>query len=269
MTASLLTLLADMPMAALRLLAWVAVAAFVFVPLEKLLALRAQRISPSTWARDLGWYTASGLLPAFVLVFSTTLAASISHAILPAWWLAEVASWPAALALLLTLVVGDFAYYWAHRWSHEINLLWRFHAIHHEPEQVYWLVNTRVHPVDAAYTRTLVFFLVCLLGLSQGRAGELNTISLLAVLANRTWSTLVHANIRLRMTWVEGLISTPRFHHWHHARDLPSGAGWNYAALLPLWDRLFGSVLKAPGFPPAYGIAPRPENAAGKWDLKA
>ena len=33
------------------------------------------------------------------------------------------------------MMVGETAYYWAHRLSHQIPFLWRFHAVHHSAEQ--------------------------------------------------------------------------------------------------------------------------------------
>lgn len=33
------------------------------------------------------------------------------------------------------LVVKDFLYYWAHRLSHEVNILWAGHAPHHQSEE--------------------------------------------------------------------------------------------------------------------------------------
>lgn len=38
---------------------------------------------------------------------------------------ANLGAWTAAL------VLGDFAYYWMHRTSHEVNLLWAGHVVHH------------------------------------------------------------------------------------------------------------------------------------------
>ena len=32
---------------------------------------------------------------------------------------------------LIAFVGTDFAYYWTHRWNHEINLMWNRHIIHH------------------------------------------------------------------------------------------------------------------------------------------
>ena len=248
-------LLGDLPIAALRLLAWLLVAALIFMPLERGLSLRQQTIPRSQWLADIGWYFLSGLLPAFLLLFTTLPINALSRLLLPQAWLATVAEWPRLLAVVLTVVVGDFAYYWAHRWSHEWPGLWCFHVVHHQPKQVYWLVNTRVHPIDAVYTRTLVFVPVCLLGLSQAAPGQMDWIVLGAALFNRVWSTFVHANVRIRLGAFENWFSSPRFHHWHHADEQVPGPGKNYAALLPLWDRLFGTEHPMDRFPHRYGVS--------------
>ena len=53
-------------------------------------------------------------------------------------------------ALVLCFIIDDMRYYWAHRLMHQIPLLWRFHVIHHAAEEMDWLVNIRVHPVEVA-----------------------------------------------------------------------------------------------------------------------
>ncbi|MCY7357816.1 MAG: sterol desaturase family protein, partial [Rudanella sp.] len=40
------------------------------------------------------------------------------------WW-----SW------VLAFVLYDLCYYWAHRMSHEVNLFWSGHVVHHQSEE--------------------------------------------------------------------------------------------------------------------------------------
>jgi len=45
--------------------------------------------------------------------------------------------WPLLAQLPLALIVGEFFMYWVHRLAHEVDFLWRFHAVHHsEPGAV-------------------------------------------------------------------------------------------------------------------------------------
>jgi sterol desaturase/sphingolipid hydroxylase (fatty acid hydroxylase superfamily) len=63
---------------------------------------------------------------------------------------------------------------------------------------------------------------------------------------------LLHADAKLRFGPLEGVISTPAFHHAHHACDTP--VGQNYASMLPLYDRLFGTYHVMRGWPQRYGL---------------
>ena len=65
------------------------------------------------------------------------------------------------------MMVGETAYYWAHRLSHQIPFLWRFHAIHHSAEQLDFLVNTRMHPVDLVWSRMIMLTPIFALGLAN------------------------------------------------------------------------------------------------------
>jgi len=50
---------------------------------------------------------------------------------------AEWRSWEfstGAIVWIAAFVLTDFAYYWAHRASHEVNVLWIGHAVHHQSE---------------------------------------------------------------------------------------------------------------------------------------
>ena len=59
---------------------------------------------------------------------------------------------------------------------------------------------------------------------------------------------------------LEQLVATPAFHRWHH-QDLGPGGRWhaNYAALLPVLDRLFGTLhLPQHDWPQRYGTGEPP-----------
>ena len=53
------------------------------------------------------------------------------------------------------------------------------------------------------------------------------------------WGFFIHADLRWRLGPLEWLVTTPAFHHWHHSRN--DHINRNYAATLPVLDRVFGS----------------------------
>lgn len=72
----------------------------------------------------------------------------------------------------------------------------------------------------------------------------------LVIVAGTAWGFFIHANLRWRFGWLESLVATPAFHHWHHTRD--GQINQNYAAMLPWLDRVFGTFYLPPGQWPAH-----------------
>ena len=59
-------------------------------------------------------------------------------------------------------------------------------------------------------------------------------------------AVFIHANVRFDLRRLEPWIVTPRFHHWHHAKDR-AAIDKNFAVHLPWIDRLFGTVYEPAG----------------------
>ena len=236
----------------LRLCIWLLILAAIFVPLERLFALHPSRVFRRAVMVDLGYYFLSSLLPALALTLPLGLLAWAVHAVVPASFHAMVASWPLAVRAAAALVVGEIGFYWGHRWTHEVPVLWRFHAIHHSAEHMDFLVNTRAHPVDMVFTRLcgLVPLYVVGLGGPMGASGTL--LPVIVVLIGTVWGFFIHANLRWRLGPLEWLVATPAFHHWHHTRVAPLDR--NFASMLPWVDRLFGTYHLPRAWPEQYGI---------------
>jgi len=227
----------------------------IFVPLERLFALHPQKVFRKHIATDLGYYFISGLVPSLLLSPPLALLAWTAHALLPGGLTLAVAQWPLWQRVVVALVVEEIGYYWAHRWTHEVPLLWQFHAIHHSAEQMDWLVNTRVHPVDMVFTRLCGLAPLYAVGLATPLAGASNLVPVLVLLIGMLWGFFVHANLRWRFGPLEWLLATPAFHHWHHTNDGPDCVNKNYAAMFPWVDRMFGTLfLPRNRRPERYGI---------------
>lgn len=226
--------------------------AVVFVPLERAWPrLVAQPIFRRGWQTDLGYFAMSHLLVQMTVLLTMAPAALIfAWAVRPALQSA-IAAQPLILQFVEIVLVADLAEYAVHRLFHRVPWLWRFHRIHHSAEAMDWLAGSRLHLVDIVVTRGLSFVPLYVLGFAAPALyAYLVFVSFHAV--------FIHANVRFRLHTIEWLLVTPRFHHWHHAREA-AAVDRNFAVHLPCIDRLFGTAyLPRERWPAAYGIAGAP-----------
>jgi sterol desaturase/sphingolipid hydroxylase (fatty acid hydroxylase superfamily) len=241
-----LTLVAALVFAILtrgRAVVGIAVLFLVFVPLEKLFALRPQRVFRKGIVTDL-----THLLVNNVLVNLGTVALVVVAA-LPLLWLRRLdleAELPTAAAVVLALVLAFVGNYLGHRLTHRIPFLWRFHAVHHSIEQMDWVASGRLHPIDSAFTQACAVLPLVVLGYHAGAfAGLTAGFAFLALFQ--------HANVRLRFPGLRWVLNTPEWHHWHHALD-PEARDKNFG--LPVIDLLFGTAYLPRGRrPTGFGVA--------------
>ena len=143
-------------------------------------------------------------------------------------------SWPLAAQLALALAVSEPLHYWTHRLAHErSDLLWRWHAVHHSAERLYWLNTGRDHPLGIALQFTCQFTPLILMGCPA-------SVIQLWALFSAVHGMLQHANIDMRLGIFHWVFSSADLHRWHHSRHLQE-ANHNYGAVLIYCDLVFGS----------------------------
>ncbi len=234
--------------------------ALLFIPLEKLWPLHRRTVFRPGWTTDAVYFFLSHLL-----VQGSTLLTLMPATVFFRWAVnpavqGAVRALPAALQFVACAVVADLTEYAVHRLFHRLRWLWPVHAVHHSSREMDWLAGSRLHVVDVVLTRGLTFVPLFLLGFDTGPLyAYLVFVSLHAV--------FIHANVSWTFPrWVEALVVTPRFHHWHHAIE-EEAIDKNFAVHFPWIDRLFGTFHGPPGqWPAGYGIAgdPVPEGFAAQ-----
>lgn len=150
-------------------------------------------------------------------------------------------NWIYWLALFL---LTDFAYYWAHRMSHEINLFWGGHVVHHQSEEYNLSVALRQSSFQVVWT--FAFSLpIAFLGF--------NTLDFALISAlNTLYQFWIHTETINKMGWFEYIFNTPSHHRVHHGRN-PKYIDKNHAGSLIIWDKMFGTF-QAEEERPTYGI---------------
>ncbi|STQ91887.1 sterol desaturase family protein [Iodobacter fluviatilis] len=235
-----------------RLALWLFILCIVFIPLERLFTRQTERISRAQLFKDLALYFINGLLPAALMSLPVAFIARLSAHITPPQLSQSVAQLPLIISFIAVFLIGEITFYWAHRLCHQIPLLWRFHALHHSAEHIHFLVNTRAHPADIIFTRLFSIIPMYLLGF----AGQANQAAspMLVIFIGVFWGFFLHANIRWRFGFIEKMIATPAYHHWHHNQNEKQNV--NFASMLPCLDLLFGSYFVPKVWPKSYGLAP-------------
>lgn len=240
--------------------------AALFVPMERLWPLRPEQSTfRPAWTTDTLYFLTSHLFVQ-VTTFLVLAPAQAAFAALDGQeWRATVTALPLVVQFFAVLLCADLAEYAIHRVFHVVPVLWRFHAIHHSSIDMDWLAGSRLHILDVVVTRAIVVFPLFALGFDERAvAAYLVFVSFHAV--------FIHANVRFDLRHVEPWIVTPRFHHWHHAKER-AAINKNFAVHLPWIDRLFGTAYEPAGqWPERYGIEgdPVPPNLLPQtvWPFK-
>lgn len=222
--------------------------ASIFVPLERVLARHPkQRVFRRGWMNDVAYLFLNGQVTSLglgALIFGITLTVG---RLVPVSVRAAAAAQPYWVQIVEIIILADVGVYFAHRMSHAVPWLWRFHAIHHSSEELDWLAAARVHPLDLLITRGFSLLPVFTLGFSVVAISAYLIIYALQAVQ-------VHSNLRVNFGPFRWLLCSPEFHHWHHSRDREA-RDKNFAGMLPLLDVMFGTSYMPPGRAPSnYGL---------------
>jgi sterol desaturase/sphingolipid hydroxylase (fatty acid hydroxylase superfamily) len=140
------------------------------------------------------------------------------------------------LELLLGLLLFDCWQYWWHRINHVIPFLWRFHAVHHSDAAMDASSAVRFHTIEIIYSSLIRLLILPLIGLTIEQLLIYELILLPVIMFH-------HSNVAVPAVLDKLLrvfIVTPRI-HWVHHSHIQQETDSNYASLLSVWDRLFGS----------------------------
>jgi sterol desaturase/sphingolipid hydroxylase (fatty acid hydroxylase superfamily) len=219
----------------------------IFIPLEKLFGRLEQSVFRKGWRLDATYFFISTMLVQLTTYLTLKPAVVLfSWAQFPA--VQEfVRSQPTWVQFLEIMLLADIVQYWVHRMFHQIPWLWKFHAVHHSAEVMDWMAGNRLHLVDLAVTRSLIYVPSFVLGFD-----EFPMVAYIVFVSLH--SVFIHSNLAFRFGWLRYVFATPQFHHWHHGAEAEA-IDKNFAVHVPLLDILFGTFFM-PGerWPKEYGV---------------
>ena len=160
---------------------------------------------------------------------------------------------PELLSWSVVFVLVDFAYYWSHRMSHEVHVLWAGHVVHHSSEEYNLAVALRQSSLHGLMT--WVFYIpLALIGVPWQMFVTCNAINLV-------YQFWIHTRAVGRLGWAtEAVMNTPSHHRVHHGVN-PKYQDRNYAGVFITWDKLFGTFVREEE-EPVYGIT----HPLGSWN---
>lgn len=152
-----------------------------------------------------------------------------------AWWM-----W------VLAFFADDFSYYWFHREAHLIRYFWASHKVHHSSEK-YNLATAVRQTWTGNITFSYIFYLwMPLIGFHPIVILVMQQVSLL-------YQYWIHTETIGKM-WrpFEYIFNTPSHHRAHHGSDVKY-LDKNYAGIMIIWDRMFGTFIEETDRP-TYGL---------------
>jgi len=224
----------------------------LFIPIERLLKKVDQPILRYEWREDLLYFFISTLFVQTLTYLS--LAPSLAALAATDWAFGireAIAGQSFIVQFFEIMFLTDLAQYWFHRTFHKIPALWKFHAVHHSAQAMDWLAGSRMHVVEVILMRSFTTLPMYVMGFAEGPLyAYVFFVYLLSV--------FIHANIRIPFGFLQYIIATPRFHHWHHGVE-EEAIDKNFAIHFPVIDMVFGTF-HMPGnrWPEGYGIGGHP-----------
>jgi alkylglycerol monooxygenase len=140
---------------------------------------------------------------------------------------------PRGIALWVAAAIAwDFFYYWFHRFSHEVSILWAAHAVHHQSEE--YNLSTALRQTSTSFLFGWIFYLPMFL------AGFPLEVIVTVNAVNLIYQFWVHTRLIGRLGLLEKVLMTPSHHRVHHAQN-ERYIDKNYGGMLIVWDRLFAT----------------------------
>ena len=207
----------------------------IFAPLEHLMPFSRKWLDDSDVTTDWMLFFGKKYWGDFInrpirLATITILVQEISPAIGQAWWPSFLHP---VLQVFLLLSVKDFFRYWYHRWMHESEFMWRWHAVHHSSTRLYWFNGQRSHPIEGLVSGIMW-------GLPLAFVQAPVEIVFVTGLLGRTIGRFQHTNMDLILDPFDYIFSSPKNHRYHHSVRISEGHS-NYGGDVIFWDILFGT----------------------------
>ncbi|MBP6659147.1 MAG: sterol desaturase family protein [Chitinophagales bacterium] len=134
---------------------------------------------------------------------------------------------------ILLFIGVDFFYYWFHRLSHEVSVLWGTHVVHHQSEEYNLSVALR-QSATQTFGSFWFYLPLAFIGFSPTLFATIAAIQTL-------YQFWIHTRLIDKMpAWFEYVFNTPSHHRVHHGVN-PKYIDKNHGGTLIIFDRMFST----------------------------
>ncbi len=160
------------------------------------------------------------------------------------------------LTWVLLFIGIDFFYYWFHRLTHEVSVLWGSHVVHHQSEEYNLSVALRQGWVQSIFS-TMFYLPLAFMGF--------NPVLFLTINAFQTlYQFWIHTRTIGKLPkFIEYIFNTPSHHRVHHGVN-PIYIDRNHGGTLIIFDRIFGTFQEEEE-EVVYGVTQQPNSWNPLW----
>ncbi len=147
-------------------------------------------------------------------------------------WMGYEAFSQAWYVFLICQVLDDHNYYWYHRLSHTVRVLWAAHIVHHSSDKFNYGTGVRNGWVTLFYKPLFWLWLPAI--------GFHPNVVVTCLLIQAVWQFQLHTQFVPYLGFLEKFMNTHKQHQVHHAQNIDY-LDKNHGGYLNLFDRLYGS----------------------------
>lgn len=133
---------------------------------------------------------------------------------------------------VICLICDDFNFYWHHRLSHTVRVLWAAHSPHHNADTFNLTVSIRNGWFITLY-KPFFWLWMAIIGFEPLMIGT-------CLVINATYQFFLHSQLVPSLGWFEKVFNTPYIHVVHHSSNVEY-MDRNHGGILIIWDKIFGT----------------------------
>jgi len=132
----------------------------------------------------------------------------------------------------LAIIADDFNFYWHHRLSHSIRLLWAAHIPHHNAESFNFSMAIRNGWFITLY-KPIFWLWMAIVGFEP-------VMMATALIINAVFQFFLHSQLVPSLGWFGKVVNNPYVHTVHHCSNVEY-LDKNHGGMLIIWDYFFGT----------------------------